>query len=175
MHILKFLSLERLSCFFSCVFRRVSAHEPVGSSTCNPYKCISFTIFSYRKSVQVVVAEFQHFSVKRKNKLQHGFSLIKLKDGYKQDRCISVSGFSDISNGVRLQLSRCDKKNAKMRFTGHAAGLWVYKNKKRSNWCLWPPMKTGDTAKVGACISGLLGGSKSKAKGWSSLFFTPAG
>merc|ERR1712071_289091 len=113
------------------------------------------------KSVQVVVAEFQHFSVKRKNKLQHDFSLIKLKDGYKKDRCISVSGFSDISKGVRLQLSRCDTKNAKMRFTGHAAGLWVYKNKKRSNWCLWPPMKTGDTAKVGACISGLLGGSKS--------------
>merc|ERR1712179_887522 len=120
-----------------------------------------FTLTHKRKSVQVVVGEFQHFSVKRKNKLQHDFSLIKLKDGYKQDRCISVSGFSDISNGVRLQLSRCDKKNAKMRFTGHAAGLWVYKNKKRSNWCLWPPMKTGDTAKVGACISGLLGGSKS--------------
>merc|ERR1712071_83862 len=58
-------------------------------------------------------------------------------------------------------ISRCDTKNAKMRFTGHAAGLWAYKNKKRSNWCLWPPMKTGDTAKVGACISGLLGGSKS--------------
>merc|ERR1712071_239580 len=124
-----------------------------------------FTLTNKRgKSVQVVVAEFQHFAIKRKNRLQNDFSLIKLKDGYKHDRCITISGFSDISNGVRLQISRCDKKNAKMRFTGHAAGLWVYRNKKRSNWCLWPPMKTGDTAKVGACISGLLGGRTSLAK-----------
>merc|ERR1712071_571889 len=124
-----------------------------------------FTLTNKRgKSVQVVVAEFQHFAIKRKNRLQNDFSLIKLKDGYKHDRCITISGFSDISNGVRLQMSRCDKKNAKMRFTGHAAGLWVYRNKKRSNWCLWPPMKTGDTAKVGACISGLLGGRTSLAK-----------
>merc|ERR1712071_532053 len=124
-----------------------------------------FTLTNKRgKSVQVVVAEFQHFAIKRKNRLQNDFSLTKLKDGYKHDRCITISGFSDISNGVRLQMSRCDKKNAKMRFTGHAAGLWVYRNKKRSNWCLWPPMKTGDTTKVGACISGLLGGRTSLAK-----------
>merc|ERR1712071_132686 len=89
-----------------------------------------------------------------------GFTMIKLKDDYKKDRCIQVSGFSDISSGSRLQLSRCDKKNSKMRFTGNGAGMWVYKNKKRSKFCLWPPKKTGDTAKVGLCINGLLGGAK---------------
>merc|ERR1712071_320900 len=88
------------------------------------------------------------------------FAMIKLKDDYKKDRCIQVSGFSDISSGSRLQLSRCDKKDSKMRFTGNGAGMWVYKNKKRSKFCLWPPKKTGDTAKVGLCINGLLGGAK---------------
>jgi len=112
------------------------------------------------KTVQVVAAEFEHTTVKKGKMTRTGFTMIKLKDDYKKDRCIQVSGFSDISSGNRLQLSRCDKKDAKMRFTGNGAGMWVYKNKKRSKWCLWPPKKTGDTAKVGLCINGLLGGAK---------------
>merc|ERR1711931_455158 len=112
------------------------------------------------KVIQVVAAEFVHTPVKKGNKMRSGFTMIKLKDDYKKDRCLQVSGFSDISSGNRLQLTRCDKTDAKMRFTGDGAGMWVYKNKKRSKWCLWPPMKTGDTAKMGLCMNGLLGGAK---------------
>merc|ERR1712142_1062868 len=86
------------------------------------------------KVIQVVAAEFVHTPVKKGNKMRSGFTMIKLKDD--------------------------DKKDAKMRFTGDGAGMWVYKNKKRSKWCLWPPMKTGDTAKMGLCMNGLLGGAK---------------
>merc|ERR1712179_642311 len=86
------------------------------------------------KTVQVVAAEFEHTTVKKGKMTRTGFTMIKLKDDYKKD--------------------------AKMRFTGNGAGMWVYKNKKRSKWCLWPPKKTGDTAKVGLCINGLLGGAK---------------